>query len=197
MTDIMIQKLTGHIPDNILQQLRNIAEIDGPKRCSNFLGQIKTESAFTKFSENLNYSAKRLMEVFPKYFTTEQAKVYANNPEKIGNRVYANRMGNGPEQSGDGYRYRGRGALQVTGKDNYTALGKYLNIDLISDPDKVATEYALASAAWFFTKNNLWTICDKGVDVATITILTRRINGGEHGLQQRIQYTQEFYNILT
>lgn len=197
----LLPKLKGHVPDSIYNQLPGVLKfgIDGPKRLSNFLGQCAHESAnFTVFTENLNYSAKGLLSTFPKYFKTQaDADAYARKPEKIANRVYANRMGNGSEISGDGYKYRGRGALQTTGKDNYKALGDFLGVDLVNTPDLVATTYPLASAAFFFKSNNLWTICDGGTDVDTITKLTKRVNGGLNGLGHRIKETQKFYKILT
>ncbi len=196
-------KLKGHIPDSIFAELPIICEkfdIDGPKRLSNLLGQCGHESGgFKVFTENLLYSAERLVVIFKKYFPTIQSTVgYVRNPEKIANRVYADRMGNGPESSGDGYKYRGRGALQTTGKSNYLALGKALGVDLISNPDLVATHYRLSSAAFFFSDNKLWAICDKGTDIDTITRITKRVNGPTaHGLQERIRLTQHFYKILT
>lgn len=195
----IIPKLKGHLPDNIYDQISGILSfgIDGPKRLSNFLGQASHESAnFSVFTENLNYSAHGLLTTFSKYFNITTAAQYEKQPERIANRVYANRMGNGDEQSGDGYRYRGRGALQTTGKNNYDTLGKFLGVDLITNPELVATEYQLASAAFFFKNNGLWVICDKGIDTDTITQLTKRINGGDNGLSDRIQKTQNFYNIL-
>lgn len=197
---MQIEKLKGYIPDSILNQIPSILSfgIDGPKRLSHFLGQCKHETGgFKVFTENLNYSAEGLLKIFSKYFTTESAKLYARNPEKIANRVYANRMGNGDENSGDGWKYKGRGALQTTGKVNYKALGDFLKVDLLSNPDLVSTTYSLASAAFFFKNNNLWVICDKGIDDITITSVTKRVNGGTHGLEERIKYTKEFYTILT
>ena len=193
-----ITKLQGHIPQIIYDQLLTISEIDGPKRCSHFLGQTKTECNFTTFVENLNYSAEGLFKTFKKYFPTlTVAAEYARQPEKIANRVYANRMGNGDEQSGDGWKYRGRGAIQLTGKSNYTAFSKYSGIDVVMKPELVATTYQMASAAWFFTTKGLWTICDKGITDEVITEVSKRVNGGTHGLDKRIQFTKEFYNILT
>lgn len=193
------ENLIGRIPDNIYQQVIAIPQIDGPLRMSNFCGQCAHESGnFTIFTENLNYSADSLLRVFPKYFSTQEvANAFARKPEFIANKVYASRMGNGGINSGDGWKYRGRGALQTTGKSNYKALGDSLGVDLLTNPDLVATDYAIASAAFFFTKNNLWVLCDKGIDVASITILTHRINGGENGLSDRIQKTQAFYKLLT
>lgn len=171
-----------------------------PERAAHFFGQTAHETGgFKAFSENLNYGAKGLLGIFKKYFPTEAlAAQYERNPEKIANRVYASRMGNGDEASGDGWKFRGRGALQLTGKNNYQAFADYLKKpEIINNPDLVATEFAFESAMFFFDKNNLWTICDKGVDKDTITALTRRINGGTHGLEDRIQKTGHYYQQLT
>ena len=196
-------KLIGHIPDNIYQQVIAIPEIDGPLRMSNFLGQCKLESqGFTHFSENLNYSGDALWTLFPRHFADQaEAETYARQPEKIANRIYANRMGNGDEASGDGWLYKGRGSLQITGKANYEALETWLDekgtsYPVSSNPDLLLTDCSMISAEWFFTSHNLWVICDKGVDLATVTILTHSINGGDNGLPLRLQYTQGFYNIL-
>lgn len=201
MIQDIIPKLQNHLPDVIYNQLSDLCikfDIDGPLRLSNFLGQCKQECEnFTVFTENLNYSGEALWSMFHTHFIDiNEANNYARQPEKIANRIYANRMGNGDEGSGDGWLYRGRGALQVTGKSNYQALGIFLGIDLMSNPELVATDYQLASGANFFKNNNLWVICDKGVDVGTITIVTQHVNGGTTALTNRIQYTQEFYNIL-
>lgn len=167
-----------------------------PERAAHFFGQTAHESGnFTAFSENLNYSADGLKKIFPKYFPGNLADLYARNPEKIANRVYASRMGNGDEASGDGWKFRGRGALQTTGKLNYEEFAKYLkNSNILVDPGLVATEYAFESALFFFEKNKLWAICDKGVNDATITELTKKINGGTHGLEDRVAKTNKFYN---
>lgn len=164
-------------------------------RAAHFFGQCAHESGnFKAFSENLNYSDTGLVTIFKKYFPTLASTAgYARNPEKIANKVYANRMGNGPESSGDGYRYRGRGPIQLTGKNNYQAFAKYIGRpDVMTDPDIVARELAFESALFFFEVNNLWAICDKGLDKGTITTLTKRINGGTHGLDDRIAKTQQF-----
>lgn len=200
MIATLLPKLQSHLPANIYSQLPGIVQfgIDGPKRLSNLLGQVRAETDFIHFTENMNYSAQRLRQVFPRYFPTDAiAAQYANQPERIGNRVYADRLGNRNEASGDGYRMRGRGGLQTTGTDNYRVLGTFLGVDLIAHPELVATDYILASAAFFFMNNHLWTICDRGVDDATVTEVTHRVNGGESNLAHRIQYTQEFYTILT
>jgi putative chitinase len=164
-------------------------------QAAHFFGQCAHESnEFKAFSENLNYSDKGLNGVFKKYFPTIASTAgYARKPEKIANKVYANRMGNGPESSGDGYKYRGRGPIQLTGKDNYTAFSASVGRpDVLTNPDVVAGELAFESALWFFKKNNLLAIADKGVDTATITTISKRVNGGTIGLDDRIAKTKKF-----
>ena len=141
-----------------------------PERAAHFFAQTAHESGnFTAFSENLNYSAQGLQNIFGKYFPGNLNESYARNPEKIANRVYASRMGNGDEASGDGWKYRGRGALQLTGKSNYQAFADYLKKpEVVTSPDLVSTVYAFESAMFFFDKNKLWSICDKGVNDASI-----------------------------
>lgn len=169
-----------------------------PIRAAHFFAQTAHETGeFKLFSENLNYSAQGLQNTFGKYFPGNLEESYARNPEKIANRVYADRMGNGNETSGDGWKYRGRGALQLTGKSNYQAFATYLNKpEIVTNPDLVATDYAFESALLFFDKNKLWDICDKGVDDATILTLTKRINGGTNGYDHRRALTQKFYNYV-
>ena len=169
-----------------------------PVRAAHFFAQTAHETGgFKAFSENLNYSAQGLQGIFGKYFPGTLEESYARNPEKIANRVYADRMGNGNEASGDGWKYRGRGALQLTGKANYQAFAKYLGTDeVVSNPDLVATKYAFESAMFFFDKNKLWDICDKGVSKETILALTKRINGGTHGLADREEKTFKYYGFV-
>lgn len=168
-----------------------------PERASHFFAQTAHETGnFKAFSENLNYSADGLNKIFPKYFKNagKDANAYARNPEKIANVVYASRMGNGDEASGDGWKYRGRGALQLTGKSNYQAFADYLkNPEIMTNPDLVATEFAFESAIFFFDRNKLWDICDKGVNDDTILAITKRINGGTHGLDDRKEKTKKYY----
>jgi putative chitinase len=167
-----------------------------PVQAAHFFAQTAHESGnFKAFSENLNYSEDGLLRVFPKYFDAIKARQYSRQPERIANRVYANRMGNGDEASGDGWRYKGRGALQLTGKSNYKDFADWLGKSI--DPNNVADEYAFDSAKYFFDKNKLWGICDKGVDDATILALTKRINGGTHGLDDRKAKTKLYYGWLT
>jgi putative chitinase len=166
-----------------------------PNRAAHFFAQTAHESGgFKTFSENLNYSAKGLRNTFGKYFKTDlDAQMCARQPQRIANRVYANRMGNGDVSSGDGWLYRGRGALQLTGKDNYAAFANYVGRpDVMSNPDLVAGELCFESALWFFDKNKLWSICDRGVNDAAILALTQRINGGTHGLDDRKLKTKKY-----
>jgi|LakMenE01Jun11ns_1017448.scaffolds.fasta_scaffold9956670_8 putative chitinase len=171
-----------------------------PARAAHFFGQTAHETGgFKAFSENLNYSAKGLMGVFKKYFPDQAtAAKYERKPEAIANRVYAGRMGNGNEASGDGWKYRGRGALQLTGKDNYAAFAKYCNRpDVMSNPDLVATELAFESAMFFFERNKLWSICDQGVNDATILSVSKKVNGGTHGLEDRKAKTKTYFSQLS
>ena len=167
-----------------------------PNRAAHFFAQTAHESGnFKAFSENLNYSAKGLRSIFGKYFPTDAlARAYERKPEKIANRVYANRMGNGDEASGEGWLYKGRGPLQLTGKNNYRAFGKYIGREqeILDNPDIVANELGFESALWFFDANKLWGICDQGVNDATILALTKRINGGTHGLDDRKLKTKKY-----
>ena len=193
-------KLVLKLPLSVTGELDDVIKkynINSPLRISHFLSQIAHESNnFKALSENLNYSAERLLKIFPKYFSKDTASACARKPETIANIVYSNRMGNGDRFSGDGYKYRGRGFLQLTGKDMYKAYGDYIEVDLIKNPDLVVTKYALSSAAWFFQKRGLWKICDMGEDVETIKKLTRLINGGLNGLDDRIAKFELFKQLM-
>ena len=169
-----------------------------PERAAHFFAQTAHETGgFKAFSENLNYSADGLQKIFGKYFPGLLEESYAKKPEKIANRVYADRMGNGSEATGDGWKYRGRGALQLTGKANYKAFSDYLKNPLVMEqPDLVAGELAFESAMFFFDKNKLWDICDKGVTKETILALTKIINGGTHGLADREEKSFKYYGLL-
>ena len=169
-----------------------------PIRAAHFFAQTAHETGDYKlFAENLNYSAQGLQGIFGKYFPGNLEESYARNPEKIANRVYASRMGNGDEKSGDGWKFRGRGALQLTGKENYAAFAKYLNKpEIMTNPDLVATDFSFESAMFFFDKNKLWEICDKGINDAAILALTKRINGGTHGLEDRTNKTKKYYEYV-
>jgi putative chitinase len=196
-----LQKLKGHVPDKVIEQIPAVMEkfqINTPLRLAHFLAQCGHESGgFRLTKENLNYSAKGLNGIFKKYFPTlESAKLYERKPEKIANKVYGNRMGNGPEASGDGAKYCGRGYIQLTGKDNYTAFGKSINEDMTVNPQAVADKYALLSAAWFFNKNGLHKLADGGATDAVVTQITKRVNGGTIGLADRIKHFKEYHALL-
>jgi putative chitinase len=195
-----IEKLKGHIPDVVLAQIPETAKkfnITNNLRLAHFLAQCGHESGgFKAVSENLNYSADGLKKIFGKYFPGNLNESYARQPEKIASRVYARRMGNGDETTKEGFKFRGRGYIQLTGKSNYTNFTKFIGEDCVSNPDLVATKYPLASAAFFFDSNKLWSICDKGADDATVTAVTKRVNGGTIGLPDRIKHFKEYYNLL-
>jgi putative chitinase len=194
-----LEALKGHLPDSVIAQIPDTAakfNITNVLRLSHFLAQCGHESGgFKAVSENLNYSADGLKKIFGKYFPGD-ATSYARNPEKIASKVYANRMGNGDESSKEGFKFRGRGYIQLTGKSNYQGFTKFIGEDCVANPDLVATKYPLASAAFFFDSNKLWSICDKGADDATVTAVTKRVNGGTIGLPDRIKHFKEFYNLL-
>ena len=196
-----LEALSKKLPANVMDEIPLIMEkfgIDNPLKLSHFLSQCAHESGNFKFvKENLNYSADGLRKIFPKYFPTiEIANKYARQPEKIANKVYANRMGNGDEASGDGWKYKGAGYIQLTGKDNYAAFDKFVDDDIMANPDLVATKYPLMSAAFFFHKNKLWDICDKGHGDDVVLAVTKRVNGGTHGLADRQEKFDLFHSTL-
>jgi putative chitinase len=196
-----LTKLKGHVPDSVIAQLPDTMakfEINTPLRLAHFLAQAGHESGnFRLVKENLNYSAKGLNGIFKKYFPTlESALPYERKPEKIANKVYANRMGNGDEASGDGAKHCGRGFIQLTGKTNYQAFFKATGLPVDSDPNLVATQYPLLSAAWFWNKNGLNKISDQGSTDAVVTQNTKKVNGGTIGLDDRIKHFKEFFAIL-
>lgn len=198
---LKLDKLKGHIPDAVIQMIPDTAakfEINTPLRLAHFLAQCGHESGgFRLTKENLNYSAKGLNGIFKKYFPTlESALPYERKPEKIANKVYGGRMGNGPEASGDGAKFCGRGYIQLTGRDNYTAFGKSIGEDVTANPQVVAEKYALLSAAWFFSKNGLHKMADGGATDAVVTSITKRVNGGTIGLADRIKHFKEYYHLL-
>jgi len=196
----MLTKLKSKIPIQVVNELESVMRefnISNPFRLAHFLAQTAHESGnFKHIRENLNYSAEGLIKVFPKYFSKETALWYARKPEAIANVVYGNRMGNGDKNSGDGWRFRGRGYLQLTGKINYKAFGDYIGVDLITNPDLVATKYPLTSAAWFFEKNKLWDVCDQGLHQDIVKQVTKRVNGGTIGLADRISKTNVLSTLL-
>jgi len=200
-SEFKLDKLKGHIPDAVLAQIPDTAakfNITNPLRLAHFLSQCGHESGnWTATSENLNYSSKGLMGIFKKYFPTlALAEQYARKPIAIASRVYGGRMGNGAEATQEGFKFRGRGYIQLTGKENYTAFDKFVDDDILSNPELVASKYPLMSAAWFFNKNGLWSICDKGATDEVVTAVTKRVNGGIIGLVDRIKHFKEYYALL-
>jgi len=194
-----LNKLKGHVPDTVITQIPEVMQkfgIDTPVELAHFLAQCGHESGgFRVVNENLNYSAKGLMGIFKKYFPTAAlAEAYQRKPEKIANRVYGGRMGNGDEASGEGFKFRGRGYIQLTGKQNYTAFGKAIGVDISANPDLVATKYPLLSAAWFFSKNCLGR-CKDASD-ASVLAVTKCVNGGTIGLADRQKHFKEYYHLL-
>lgn len=196
-----INKLKGKIPDSVLNQLPDVVtkfELNTPLRLSHFLAQCGHESGgFKLVQENLNYSVDGLKKIFPKYFPGTLAESYARNPEKIASKVYGGRMGNGDESTKEGFKFRGRGYIQLTGKDNYKSFSTAINEDCVANPDLVATKYPLASAAWFFHKNGIHKIADGGATDAVVTSVTKRVNGGTIGLADRIKHFKEYYTLLS
>lgn len=195
-----LDALKGHIPDTVIAQIPEVAEkfgVNTPIRLAHFLAQTGHESGGFKITtENLNYSAKGLCGIFKKYFTPESAAEYQRKPEKIANIVYANRMGNGNQASGEGYKFRGRGYIQLTGKTNYQAFDKTVEDNIEANPDLIATKYPLLSAAWFWSKNGLNAIADQGATDEVVTKITKKVNGGTIGLPDRIKHFNEYYKLL-
>lgn len=172
------------------RSLFNAYNVNTPLRVAHFMAQIEHESGLKPVSENLNYSAKGLSKTFPKYFSTVKlANEYANKPQLIANKVYANRMGNGDEKSGDGWKYRGRGFIQVTGKNNYLVLSKDTRIDFVNNPDLLLEEpNAIISALWYWKKNKLNELADNN----NLEAITKAINGGYNGLEDRARLLKKY-----
>lgn len=195
-----IDKLKGLIPDSVLAQIPETAKafgITNNLRLAHFLAQCAHESGgFKAVSENLNYSPLRLKQVFPKYFPGTLNEEYGFQPERIANLIYSNRMGNGSAETGDGFRFRGRGYIQLTGKSNYAAFDKLVSDDILNSPELVATKYPLASAAFFFMKRGIWPVCDKGPGLDTITEVTKLVNGGTIGIKDRVNRFNIIYNLI-
>lgn len=196
-----INKLNGVIPKKVLDEIplvMNRFKINTPLRLSHFLAQCSHESAnFSVVYENLNYSKEGLMKIFPKYFPNETiATQYARQPEKIANKVYASRMGNGNEASKDGFRYAGKGYIQLTGKNNVSAFDKFVDDDILGNPYLIATKYPLLSAAWFWDANKINIVADKGFDQATLEAVRRKVNGGTIGISDTIEKFNTYYNLL-
>lgn len=200
MTTIKLEKLKGIIPDTVIAQIPEVItkfEINTPLRLAHFLAQCAHESGnFKATVENLNYSADGLKKIFGKYFPGTLNESYARKPEAIASRVYGSRMGNGDEATKEGFKFRGRGFIQLTGKDNYKAFDSIVTEDILANPDLVSTKYPLLSAAWFWNKTALNSVADKGSDMTTITAVTKKVNGGTHGLDSRANHFNKFYNLI-
>jgi len=198
--DFDITKLKAVLPHDVLEQVHELLQpfnITNKLRLAHFLAQCAHESGnFKLIIENLNYSAEGLLKTWPKRFPNSINKEYARQPERIANRAYANRLGNGSELTGDGYKYRGRGYIQLTGKNNYAAFSRFIGADCVANPDLVATKYPLASAAFFFDSNRLWKWCDAGSSEQDVANVTKRINGGLIGLSNRIKLFNQIYSLI-
>ena len=196
------QSLHGLTPDgiigkNTLLKIKEVLAIQSLEMLAHFMGQCHVESAgFTAVMENLNYSEKGLLTTFKKYFTPDTAHLYQRNPEKIANKVYANRMGNGNEDSGDGWKHIGFGLIMTTGTDNQNLFANYIKDPQVKiTPSLIATKYPFESAKFYFDNRHLWSLCVT-VDEKSITALSYRVNGGTNGLQEIIEWTNHYYNIL-
>ena len=202
VSGLNLAALAGKLPQAVIDQIPEAAAkfgITTNLRLAHFLAQCALESTnFTATVENMNYSAQRLLQVFPKYFRNVDVNAYARNAQKIGSRVYANRMGNGDEASGDGFRYRGRGYIQLTGKNNYQSFTNHIGEDCVANPDLVATKYPLASAGFFFNSNSIWALCDQGAGDGIVRKVSARVNGKDpaHGLDQRLANFKKFRAAL-
>ena len=187
------------IPRHVLDQLpttRGSFQLTNPLRLAHFLAQCSHESGGFVFTrENLNYSASRLEKIFPKYFNKHNSKLYARNQEAIANKVYGNRMGN--VEITDGWKFRGRGYIQLTGKANYAELDRFVVEDLLENPDLVASKYALLSAGFYWDKRKINAIADKGATKEIVREVTIKVNGGTHGLEDREARFFAIHKILT
>lgn len=197
---INFEPLKGHLPDQVYSELLDCCTqylINNPYRMAHFLGQCHHESAgFLVREENLNYSLDALLRVFPKYFNTQNVAPYVRKPIEIASRVYADRMGNGSEESLEGWFYHGRGYIQLTGKNNYKAFNGKIPDNVVIHPELVASKYPLVSAAWFWSINSINTVADNGIDQQTIADVTKKVNGGYNGLADRQTKTLKYWNIL-
>jgi putative chitinase len=196
-----LENLRGVIMDSVIMQIPEVAKkfnITTPLRLAHFLAQCAHESGnFRVVFENLNYDANGLLQYFKGYFPTrELALQYQFKPELIASRCYGNRMGNGNEASREGWIFRGRGYIQLTGKNNYMAFDAFVDEDILNNPDLVATKYPLMSAAWFFHVNNIWRQCDMGATLTVVSAVTLRVNGGYNGLDDRIAKFNQFHKLL-
>jgi putative chitinase len=195
-----LENLKGIVPDAVIAQIPEVMEkfqINTPLRLAHFLAQCAHESGnFTTVYEGLMYSAEGLKKTFPKYFPGNLNESYAKKPEAIASHVYANRMGNGDENSKEGYKFRGRGYIQLTGKSNYEKFDKLVTEDILTNPDLVATKYPLLSAAFYWNNTSINPVADKGSDISAITAVTKKVNGGTIGLPDRISKFIKIHELL-
>ncbi len=202
LSNLTRHPLSGVVPIKVLSELKDVGEkfeINTDLRVAHFLAQCAHESGgFKRVLENLNYSAKGLEGTFGtrKHFPNGLAQQYHRKPEAIANHVYQNRMGNGNEASGDGWKFRGKGYIQLTGHDNHKAFGDSIGIDLVENPDLVASKYPLLSAAWFFYENNIIKMADEGATDLVVKKITKKVNGGYNGLEDRTEHFNEYIKIL-
>lgn len=193
-------RLKGTIPDKVYDELLPVLikyDINTELRLIHFISQCAHESMlFSRVEENFNYSKEGLLKIFKKCFNETIAEEFARKPKLIANKVYANRMGNGDEASGDGWNYRGRGYIQLTGKDNYKAFNTACIDDILLRPELVASKYPLEVAGWFWNYRNLNKLADTGITSETITKITKAINGGTNGLQNRIILFNKFWRFI-
>ena len=187
------------IPRHVLDQLSDVRDrysINTPLRLSHFLAQCAHESGrFLVTRENLNYSAQGLLKTFKRHFNERTAKLYARNPEAIANKVYGGRLGN--TEITDGWKFRGRGYIQTTGKANYAELDKIVPEDLLDNPDLVSSRYAMLSAGFYWNSRKINAVADLGATEEVVEKVTLKVNGGTHGLKERTEYFFEYYQILT
>lgn len=195
-----INKIFHLIPKSVFDELPHVIErftINNPLRLSHFLAQTAHESGnFAYKVESLSYSKEGLLKTFPKYFTETTAIQYQRKSEMIANRVYANRMGNGDERSGDGWKFRGRGYIQLTGENTYKEFQNVISDNILENPNLVSEKYPLFSAGWFWDKNKINEKADKGYESTNVLEITRIVNGGNNGFADRLEKFNTFYNIL-
>ena len=199
---MIIDSLKQHIPSSVLRELPLVINkygIETNSDVAHFLGQCSHESGgFSHVFENLNYSGESLLKVFPRHFKdVYEAQQFHRRPEEIANRIYGGRMGNGPAPSGDGWKYRGRGFIQLTGRINYAAFDKSVDDDIVANPDYVATKYPLLSAGWFWRSRGIPKTNSTEITDAAVMRITKIVNGGSHGLANRIALTRLFFTILS
>lgn len=193
-------RLKGEIPNKVYDELLDTCtrfKLTSSLRLAHFLAQCAHESSnFTRVQENLNYSAEGLLKTFKKYFTEESAHYYARNPVAIASLVYANRNGNGDEESQEGWLYRGEGYIQLTGKDNFRGFDKIVPENIEMYPELVGTKYPMLSSGWFWNSRNINNVADIGSSEQDVANVTKKVNGGMKGLHERIVWFNKFYNLL-